>query len=101
LRAVSPDLIANCEGIESTSRDPVPPHRRTIKEDTEKIESDQRTTKPQFWTHAYLAACHAALEHRAEAEEQVKKTLPLKPEFTVSTFSGFLPYRNSADCIAS
>ena len=57
----------------------------------------ERITTPQFWTHAYLAACHAALGHTDEAAEQVRKTLALKPDFTVSAFSKFLPYRNAAD----
>ncbi len=57
----------------------------------------ERITTPQFWTHAYLSACHAALGHTGEAAEQVRKTLALKPEFTVLAFSRFLPYRNAAD----
>jgi adenylate cyclase len=57
----------------------------------------ERITTPQFWTHAYLAACHGALGHTEEAAEHVRKTLALKPEFTVSAFSKSLPYRNPAD----
>jgi adenylate cyclase len=63
----------------------------------ESIPVFERITTPQFWTHAYLAACHAALGHTGEAAEQVRKTLALKPEFTISAFSKALPYRNAAD----
>ena len=57
----------------------------------------ERITTPQFWTHAYLAGCYAALNRPTEAADHVRKTLTLKPEFGLSAFSGFLPYRSPAD----
>jgi adenylate cyclase len=69
----------------------------TAGEFEEAIAVFERITTPQFWTHAYLAACHAAMGHTAEAAEHVGKTIALKPDFTVSAFAKTLPYRSAAD----
>lgn len=57
----------------------------------------ENVSEPQFWTHAYLAACHAAIGNTEKAREQVHQTLKLRPDFKVSEFAAHLPYRSSSD----
>ena len=57
----------------------------------------ERITVPQFWTHAFMAACYAGLSQPAEAANQLNKAMTLKPNLSISEFSKFLPYQYETD----
>jgi adenylate cyclase len=57
----------------------------------------ERIETPQFWTHAYLAACYAAVGDEAKAARQVDATIASAPNFTISAFAQTLPYLHKPD----
>ena len=63
----------------------------------EALAAFERISTPQFFNHAYLAACRAALGEQDKARQHAAKALELKPDFTLSDFANQLPYRNEAD----
>lgn len=54
-------------------------------------------TNPTAGHQASLAACHAMLDHAADARRHVERALQLAPEFTAKSFLGGLLYRNQPD----
>jgi adenylate cyclase len=57
----------------------------------------ESVTDPQFWTNAYLAACYAAVGNARKAAEHRARTLTARPDFTMTGFKHFFPYRDNAD----
>jgi len=57
----------------------------------------ESVTTPQFWTHAYLAACYTAIGNHARAQTHRDLTLAMRPGFGISSFSAALPYREKGD----
>jgi TolB-like protein/DNA-binding winged helix-turn-helix (wHTH) protein len=55
-----------------------------------------RVTNPPFWTHAYLAACAAALGRPGRAAEHRARLRAACPDFTLARFARIFPYRNPA-----
>jgi adenylate cyclase len=60
------------------------------------IPAFEHIATPQFWTHAYLAACYAAIGESRKAAQHVAETISARPDFTVSGFAGHLPYQSQA-----
>ena len=58
------------------------------------IAAFDRIDTPQWFNHAYLAACHAELGDKEAAAKHADRTLALYPEFTVAGFKRQLPYRD-------
>lgn len=56
-----------------------------------------RSTLRWYWVHAHLAAAHAHLGHMDPARKSAAETLLLKPDFTISTFAKYEPYKFEAD----
>jgi adenylate cyclase len=69
----------------------------TAGEFAEAVSVFERIASPPFWTHAYLAACHAAVGNEDQAKEHCAMTLSMRPDFNVSQFARFFPYRSQAD----
>ena len=63
----------------------------------EALAAFERISTPQFFNHAYMAACQAALGDEDQARHHAAKVLELKPDFTLSDFANQLPYRSEAD----
>jgi adenylate cyclase len=63
----------------------------------EAIEAFQRISAPDHLIFAFLAACHAMMDDKAETKESVEQVLRRQPDFTVETFRTALHYRNEAD----
>jgi adenylate cyclase len=57
----------------------------------------ESVTTPQFWTHAYLAACYTAIGNQARAKTHRDLTLAMRPGFGLSSFSAVFPYRDKRD----
>jgi adenylate cyclase len=57
----------------------------------------ESVTTPQFWTHAYLAACYTATGNHARAQTHRDLTLAMRPGFGTASFSAALPYRDKRD----
>ncbi len=55
-----------------------------------------RVANPPFWTHAYLAACAAALGRPDRAADHRARLLAAFPDFTLARFARIFPYRNPA-----
>jgi adenylate cyclase len=64
----------------------------------EAVSAFERISTPQFFNHAYMAACHAQLGHEKAARLHADKVLEKKPDFTLSDFAKQLPYRSETDC---
>jgi len=60
----------------------------------EAISALERIRTPQFWNHAYLAACYAELGQLRESAKNSEALLALKPDFTITEFATVLPYRD-------
>jgi adenylate cyclase len=56
-----------------------------------------RTAKPQFFTHAHMAACLAELDETARAQSHVADVLQSRPDFSAATYAETLPFRNQPD----
>ena len=63
---------------------------------SEALAAFQRIHSPNFWVHAYIAACHAALGHADAAQTARQDLLRLRPDFNLSDYLGSFPYRNEA-----
>lgn len=59
----------------------------------------ESVTTPQFWTHAYLAACYTAIGNHTRAKSHRDLTLAMRPGFGTSSFSAALPYRDKRDLL--
>ena len=59
-----------------------------------KIVAFERIDIPQFWTEAYLAACHAMCGRGDRAAHHLTRLGELRPDFRLSGFKRMLPYRN-------
>ena len=57
-----------------------------------------RISKPDFATHAFLAAASAQLGNKTAAAAHVHEVLNLQPTFSVSAYLGTLHYRHDSDC---
>jgi TolB-like protein/DNA-binding SARP family transcriptional activator/Tfp pilus assembly protein PilF len=66
----------------------------TAEQHAEAIAVFKRIDTPQFWVHAYLAACYEALGQSGQAKPHAARMLSLRPDFNVATFSRVLPYRD-------
>lgn len=53
-----------------------------------------RMPNPPFYTYAYLAACHLALDEVQAAETAHATLYQLRPNFDVEAFRSIFPYRN-------
>lgn len=50
------------------------------------IKALERMIHPHAWDHAYIAACHAHMNHHAEARDAAVEVLRADPNFTVSGY---------------
>jgi TolB-like protein len=66
----------------------------TAKHYEEAISALKRISTPQFWNHAYMAACYSELGKPEQAAIHIKKVLSQKTDFTISEFTSALPYRD-------
>ncbi|QIG47585.1 tetratricopeptide repeat protein [Nordella sp. HKS 07] len=62
----------------------------------EAIAAFDRIDVPQFWTEAYLAACHAMCGRSERAAHHVARLREMRPDFRLAIFKGILPYQNKA-----
>lgn len=53
-----------------------------------------RVPDPPFYTHAYLAACHAALGDGQAAGHSREAFVAARPDLDLATFATMFPYRN-------
>jgi adenylate cyclase len=60
----------------------------------EAVSALERIRTPQFWVHAYLAACYAELGKSQDSARHLEAVFSLKPDFTISEFAKSLPYRD-------
>ena len=63
----------------------------------EAIEALRRIAVPDHTHHAALAACHAQLGNRAEAEHHTAETTALCASFSAEEYLQTLPYQHEAD----
>ncbi len=63
----------------------------------EAVSAFERISTPQFFNHAYMAACHAQLGHEKTARLHADKVLEMRADFTLSDFAKQLPYRSETD----
>jgi TolB-like protein/tRNA A-37 threonylcarbamoyl transferase component Bud32/Tfp pilus assembly protein PilF len=63
----------------------------------EAIEAFRRIAIPDHTHHAYLAACHAQLGNRAEAERHAAEATALCASFSIDEYLSTLPYQHEAD----
>ena len=61
----------------------------------EAIAAFEGVDAPQFWIEAYLAACHAACGRAEAASRHRERLLEMRPEFRLTPFRRFLPYRSA------
>jgi TolB-like protein/Tfp pilus assembly protein PilF len=61
----------------------------------EAVSALERIRTPQFWNHAYLAACYSELGQSDKATKHLETVLSLRPDFTVSVFAKALPYKDA------
>lgn len=66
----------------------------TAKQYDEAVSALERIETPQFWNHAYLAACYSELGQSDKAAMHSEVVLSLKPDFKISEFATALPYRD-------
>ena len=57
----------------------------------------EKISTPQYFNHAYMAACNSLLGRETAAQQHIGKVLEKKPDFTLSDFSKQLPYRSEMD----
>ena len=69
----------------------------TAQQFSEAISAFERISTPQWFNHVYLAACHAGLGNRQEADMHLTRTLELNPDFSIAMFAEQLPYRSATD----
>ncbi len=60
----------------------------------EAIAALERIDDPQFWTEAYLAACHSMCGRKDRAAHYVARLYEMRPDFRLGIFKRLLPYRN-------
>jgi adenylate cyclase len=60
-------------------------------------EAFSRVAKPQYFTHAHVAACLAELGDVAGAQAHVAEVVRLRPTFAVRHYAGTLPFKSQAD----
>src|SRR5215475_3221991 len=63
----------------------------------EVIDTLARMNRFHAWDHAYLAVCHAYLDHPTEARAAVSGVLSLDPSFSVSRYSVIERFKDPAD----
>lgn len=56
-----------------------------------------RVARPQYFTHAHMAACIAELGEINKARAYVAEVLKLRPGFHVDRYAGTLPFREQPD----
>jgi adenylate cyclase len=56
-----------------------------------------RVARPQYFTHAHMAACLAELGDVVGAQEHVAEVVRLRPAFSVRQYAGTLPFKSQAD----
>lgn len=61
------------------------------------IEAYKTSAYPRYSHHADMAACHAALGAMQRADDEVRRTLELKPDFTRKSYVEGLPYAREED----
>lgn len=66
----------------------------TAKNFEEAVSALERIRTPQFWHHAYLAACYSELGRSDKAAIHLEAALSLNSNFTIAEFSTALPYRD-------
>ncbi len=63
----------------------------------EVVETLARANVLHAWDHAYLAACHAHLDHPAEARAAAAEVLKVDPQFTVNRYVELENFKDPAD----
>ena len=63
------------------------------------IDTYKRVVSLTMQRHAYLAACHAYLDHCEDAKAHAAEVLKLAPDFSVHGHLEKLPYMNQADLV--
>ena len=63
------------------------------------IDTYKRVVSLTMQRHAYLAACHAYLDHGEDAKAHAAEVLKLAPDFSVHGHLEKLPYMNQADLV--
>jgi TolB-like protein len=61
------------------------------------IDAIGRMSRLFYYSHVYLAACHAQLGQLEQARAAVEEVLRLKPDFTITRYMECEPFSNSAD----
>lgn len=64
---------------------------------TDAARAFSRVARPQYFTHAHMAACLAELDEINKAGAHVAEVLELRPGFHADQYAGTLPFRERAD----
>lgn len=61
------------------------------------VQAFSRVPRPQYFTHAHMAACLGELAETAKSRVHVAEVLRLRPSFSVERYASTLPFRSEVD----